>query len=371
MCEKSHEYDKENMVILLNMKIVPVILFFKKGRAFMRQIVYFLLFGLGLLMIVKGSDWFINAIIWFATVFKIPHIIMGATIVSISTTLPETFVSATASFKGETDVAFGNALGSIAVNTGIIMAILLIFARPKIEDHKEFIKNGLFLIFVLLFTLIVGFIYGDINRVVGIILFGLFIVYIVSNVMSAKKKKHEGIEKKEKDNKIDISRKNVVKNIIYFMIGITLVLIGSNLLVDNGIQIAEILNIPSIVIAVIFTSIGTSLPELVTTITSIKKGALNLGVGNIIGANILNIVQVVSVSSIITNISLNHDPSILFLFLPLVIIIVTTSVLFGFFYKDGFRRWHGFVLLSLYGIFIITSLLRENTPWIGAIIFGS
>lgn len=334
----------------------------------MGQILYFLLFGLGILMIVKGSDWFINAIIWFATVFKIPHIIMGATIVSISTTLPETFVSATAAIKGETDVAFGNALGSIAVNTGLIMAILLIFSRPVIENRRDFRKNGFFLIGVLMLTLLVGVIFGSINRVVGIVLFGLFIVYIVSNVISARK--ISGHSTEEEESKVDVNKKTVIRNIISFLIGIILVIIGSNLLVDNGIQIAEILRIPSIVIAVIFTSIGTSLPELVTTLTSIRKGALNLGVGNILGANILNIVQVISVSSIIRNIPLSHDPSILYLFLPLVIILVTAAVLFGVFSKQGFLRWQGFVLLGVYVIFIVGSLLRENIPWIGPMIFN-
>src|SRR5665648_1052761 len=111
----------------------------------MQQFTYFLMFGLGLVMIIKGSDWFIDVVIWTATVFKIPYIIIGATIVSICTTMPETFVSLAASLKGQTDVAFGNAIGSVAINTGFIMVIIIIFAEPIIENVPAFERSGILL----------------------------------------------------------------------------------------------------------------------------------------------------------------------------------------------------------------------------------
>ena len=356
----------------------------------MQQFTYFLMFGLGLAMIIKGSDWFIDAVIWTATVFKIPYIIIGATIVSICTTMPETFVSLAASLKGQTDVAFGNAIGSVAINTGVIMVIIIIFAEPFIENMPAFKRSGVLLIGVLIFTWVSGLVLGEITRVIGTMLILFMVYYLISNFLQAKKmmdmdikydieddmkidKGHalyEGVSYDEEEKDINVSRKVILKNIFFFIIGITLVIIGSNLLVDNGIRIAEILGVPSIVIAITFTALGTSLPELVTAITSIRKKVTNLGVGNIIGANILNIVQVLGISSLVTPIPLGKDPSILTFQFPLVIIIVSCAILFGVFGKNGFKRWHGAVIFAFYFIFLISNLLRENMPWFGLIIFG-
>lgn len=338
----------------------------------MGSLIFFVLFVLGLILIIKGSDWFIDAVIWIANVFNIPYIIIGATIVSICTTLPETFVSLTASIKGETDVAFGNAIGSIAVNTGFIMAILLLFAKPIIEDKKDYIKNGVFLIFLLILTMFIAFTEGEIDRWTGAGLLCLLVLYLANNVYSAKRLMRLGIDNTPSDELrcVRYTKKDASKYAVKFIIGISFVVLGSNLLVDNGLQIAEILGVPSILIAVTFTALGTSLPELVTTITSIRKKASNLGVGNIIGADILNIIQVVSVSSLITPISLTHDQSILNVQLPVTLIIVTLAVLFGTFSRKGFKRWQGLVLVFVYSIFVALNMLRENTPILGPILFG-
>jgi cation:H+ antiporter len=166
------------------------------------------------------------------------------------------------------------------------------------------------------------------------------------------------------------TKKDASKYAVKFIIGISFVVLGSNLLVDNGIQIAVIMGVPSILIAVTFTALGTSLPELMTTITSIRKKASNLGVGNIIGADILNIIQVVAASSLITPISLAHDKSILNVQLPVTLLIVTLAVLFGTFGRKGFKRWQGLVLILVYSIFVALNMLRENTPILGPIFFG-
>ncbi len=342
----------------------------------MELIISILLFVAGLLMIIKGSDWFIDSVIWISQVFKIPYIIIGATIVSICTTLPETFVSVTAAIRGETDYAFGNALGSIAVNTGFILAILLIFAKPIIENKKDFVQNGLLLVGLLAFTLVIGATAGSINRLTGLILAAILGLYLLNNAYSAKKEMkqtlpyeledeedmageipmYEGVALDLKENEIDISKKTAAKYVILFIVGITLVILGSNFLVTNGIKIAEFLGVPSLLIAVTFTSLGTSLPELVTVITSIRKKVTNLGVGNIIGANILNIIQVTAISSIVTPIPLSHDPAIVHAQIPITLVIVTAAVLFGIFSKSGFKRWHGGVLIVIYSAFLAVSI---------------
>lgn len=359
----------------------------------MYQFLYFILFFIGLIMIIKGSDWFIDSTVWAAEVFRIPQIIIGATIVSICTTLPETFVSMTAAIKGETDMAIGNAIGSIGVNTGLVMALLLIFAAPIIDNRKSFIHNSFFLITVVIIVWIVGFIFHQIGLYSGILLLLIMLLYILKNVDSARRLMDldinydieddenvsknidlfnpmpEGIAYDEAENEFDISKQIIIKKIIFFMIGISFVVLGSNLLVDNGIEIAKLLNVPPILIALIFTSIGTSLPELVTTITSIRKGAVNLGVGNIFGANILNIVQVIGLSAIISPISLGHDLSILYFQIPMVFIMVLVAIGFGIFQHNGYKPWNGIVLLAIYFVFLMVNLLREGTPFLGPLLF--
>ena len=355
----------------------------------MEQWIYYFLFIIGLAMIIKGSDWFIDSVIWAATVFKIPYIIIGATIVSICTTMPETFVSLAASLKGETDMALGNALGSIALNTGVIMGIIILFARPAIENRKSYSRNGLFLITVMMLCFFAAMYFGEIGRGVGIVFVGLLIYYLLSNYYQAKAMMNwqaaydieekldptdtqviaEGAVVDKEEGDIDVSKGVIIKKIIYFVVGISGVIIGSSLLVENGIQIAELLGVPSIVIAITFTALGTSLPELVTAITSIRKKVSTLGVGNIIGANILNVVQVVGISSLVQPIPTKHDPTILLFQIPMTLLMVGLAVAFGLFSKRNFKRWQGAILLVVYSVFLIFNLMRENTPILGDIFF--
>jgi cation:H+ antiporter len=355
----------------------------------MEQWISYFLFALGLVLIIKGSDWFIDSVIWAATVFKIPYIIIGATIVSVCTTLPETFVSVTASVQGESDVALGNALGSVALNTGLIMGIILVFAKPVMENRRAFKRNGIFLLSVLVASLISAIYFGEIGNGMGFVLVGLLLYFLYSNYNQAKSMKNwekaydieeklnpadrrmiaEGAVYDKDEGDIDVSKNVVLKKIFFFAVGITGVIIGSSLLVENGIAIAEQLGVPSIVIAITFTALGTSLPELVTAITSIRKKVSNLGVGNIIGANILNVVQVIGISAIVNPITVEHDISIPRFQFPYVILIVGVSIVFGLISKDSFKRWHGVVLLALYSIFLVFNLMREDTPVLGHLIF--
>ncbi len=353
----------------------------------MQEILYFVLFGLGLLMIIKGSDWFIDAVLWFAEVMHIPQLIIGATIVSICTTMPETFVSVTAALKAETDTAFGNAVGSIATNTGLIMAILIIFAAPVIENMRSYCQNGISLMIALLFMWGLGFASGQISRPIGLLLLVGLVVYIANNLRSAKAEAGMVITSAEiaetaaeaaaeshltgdaAQGSAD-ERSLLVHNALFFVVGLALVIVGSNLLVDNGIAIADLLGVPSLLVAVIFTSFGTSLPELMTTITSIRKKAGNLGVGNIIGADILNILQVVSLSATVHPIDMTGDRSIQVFQMPITIAIVGFAVVTGMRSEKGFRKWQGFVLLALYIVFLCVNLLRENTPILGPLLFS-
>lgn len=359
----------------------------------MAEFFYFVLFAAGLLLVIKGSDWFVDSAVWGAEAFRIPPILIGATIVSICTTLPETFVSASAALKGESIMAIGNSLGSIGANTGFILSILLIATRPVIENRREFLQNSFFLAFLLIFLWAVGFLIGEISKTMGIVLIIMMLAYIVKNVFSARNLmdldiqydiedeenvlKHmdlniplpDGIAYDEEENDFNVSFQMIIRKTVFFVLGVGFVLLGSNLLVDNGIRIAEILHVPTMVIAVIFTSVGTSLPELITVITSIKKGSSNLGIGNIIGANILNIVQVIGVSAIILPLPLSEDKSILSFQVPFLLLMILSVISFGLYHKERFSKWNGIWLFVLYLIFLSVNLFRDATPFLGPLLF--
>ncbi len=359
----------------------------------MAELSYFILFGAGLFMVVKGSDWFVDAAVWTAEAFRIPSIIIGATIVSICTTLPETFVSSAAALKGESVMSLGNALGSIGVNTGFILALLLFFTRPFIENRREFIRNGLFLAVLLLLLWAASFFFGKISRPMGIVLIFLFLLYIINSVIAARKlmdldisydivgdedvlshantgeSMPEGVAYDESENDFDISYQTLARKIIFFMLGVSFVILGSNLLVDNGMRIAQLLHVPTFMIAVIFTSGGTSLPELITVITSVRKGVSNLGIGNVIGADILNIVQVIGISALLHPLTAADEKSILSFQLPVLLVMVLIVTGSGIFTRGRLSKWSGALLFVLYLIFLSVNILRGAAPVLGPLLF--
>lgn len=306
----------------------------------------YLLFLLGFILIIKGSDWFIDATIWIAKVLKVPNIIIGATLVSICTTLPEAMVSGSSAINGNSEIAFGNAIGSIACNTGFILALTIILAKPILEERKKLLKTGLFLISMLALLTIFSILFGELSRVTGIIFLGILILYLYNNVKDAKASKKEI----EEDEKIKHTPNIVTKNIIMFLVGITFTVIGANLLVTNGEIIAEALGVPDVIIGLTLTAFGTSLPELVTAITAIVKKAHDISIGNVLGANILNIILVLGLSSSI--LPINIQPKYLSYHIPFVFAIVGLVVLFSSVNKKNLKRWNGIVIMAIYFSYI-------------------
>jgi cation:H+ antiporter len=306
----------------------------------------YLLFLVGFIMIIKGSDWFIDATIWIAKVLKVPNIIIGATLVSICTTLPEAMVSGSSALHGNPSIAFGNALGSIGCNTGFILGLTIILSRPEIRQRKKLHKTGLFLVFLL--TLLTGFsiVFGEISRYTGYLFLTILVFYLYHNVKDAKMSATEIQE----DESIEVTKNIITKNIILFIIGITLTVFGANLLVENGESIARMLGVPDIIIGVTLTAFGTSLPELVTSITAIVKKAHDISIGNVLGANILNIILVIGLSSSILPFEI--EPSWLTYHIPFVFSIVLLLVVFSVINKKRFSRWNGVVMVGTYFAYI-------------------
>ena len=250
-----------------------------------------LLFIVGLLCLIKGGDWFVDGSVGIARKFHLPELLIGATVVSIGTTLPEVMVSTASALGGHGEIAYGNAIGSVICNTALIAAIT-IAVRPGKVDPKTLKTPVLFFFAAAALYSVVAYSTGYFSRPIGLVLLAMFVVYMIVTVRQMKANPTAvEVEEAEDDEERPLS-----KNIIMLVLGAILIAVGANLLVDNGTLIAQALGVPESVIALTFVALGTSLPELVTAITSLTKGHGSLSLGNVIGANLFNLVLVSGVS---------------------------------------------------------------------------
>ena len=314
----------------------------------MSTFLVFFLFALGLVLIIKGGDWFVGAAAWIAAVSGIPQFVIGATIVSIATTMPEIIVSAMAAAQGSVEMATGNAIGSVTANTGMILAISIIF-MPVAIDRKRYLPKAL--IFFLAIILLWGFSLGhQLTMIASIVILLLFVLFIGENVYDAKKHAGEGQE-----NAVAVSRdkKTIVKNIILFVLGAAGLVIGSRLLVTNGTIIAtDIMHIDERVVSLTMVAIGTSLPELVTTISAIVKKQSSLSVGNIVGANIIDMLLILPLCSFISGGSLPVESSTIWIDMPITFVVAFITLVPALITKK-FHRWQGILSLVVYAGYVV------------------
>ncbi len=304
-------------------------------------IVIILLFILGLALIIKGGDWFVDAAGWIAEVSGIPRFIVGATIVSVATTLPELLVSSIAASKGQAEMAIGNAIGSVTVNTALIMALSMVFLPVTLKRKDYLFKSVLLMGAVALLWALCGD--GTLPVARGVVMFAIFALFIWENIRAAKRQdEYSTDEKPEKP-----TRQTVLKNIALFVLGAAGIVIGSDLLVDNGTLLAQRLGVPENVVALTAVAIGTSLPELVTAITSIVKKEASLSVGNVIGANIIDTALILPVCSLISGGTLQVAASTVRVDMP-VCLAVTMIALIPALISQRFRRWQGILLIGIY-----------------------
>lgn len=317
-------------------------------------VVNLLLLALGLFVIIKGGDLFVDAATWIAEVSGIPKFIIGATVVSLATTLPELLTSAFAAAKGSTDMAIGNAVGSVTANIGLIMAISIL-AIPSVIRRKDYaVKIALMLGAALV---IVSFgLGGKVNLVACVILLLLFGVNIWENLQAAKngtaqKDEAEALERPAHD------KKTIVVNILKFLFGAFGIVLGATLLVNSGSSLATSVGVSERIISVTLIAIGTSLPELVTTITAIVKKQSDLSVGNIIGANIIDLTLILPICAFLSGKALPVSTQIASVDFPAVLIVGAVACIPTLITKK-FQRWQGIALLGLYLVYLtITTLI--------------
>ena len=314
-----------------------------------------LLFAVGLVLLIKGGDWFVDGATGIAKRFNLPDIVVGATVVSIGTTLPEVMVSTTGALAGSGAMAYGNAIGSIICNTALIAAIS-ITCNPGPVNVKSMKTPAIFFFGAAAMYCLAAYGLGTFPRWMGFVMLTVFVVYMVLTVRNGMKNPDSVEEEEEEDSK----PKALWQELLLLVIGAAVIAVGADLLVEHGQIIAIGLGVPETVVALLFVALGTSLPELVTTITSLKKGRASLGVGNVIGANVFNLVLVSGVAVSLApfdvpceNLLLDTGLNLSLVFDIPVMLGVMSLMIFPAMATKKLGRWQGIALLCIYAAFCV------------------
>lgn len=308
------------------------------------------IFVVGLMLTIKGGDWFVDSASWFAEATGIPKFVVGATVVSFATTLPELLVSVRAAMNGSAQLAIGNAVGSVTANTTLIMGISLV-AIAAMVDRKSFsLKGGLLLASIVGLTILsLG---KSLPTWSAFVLWAIFITFMISNLIEGKK----GTLSDEAES---YDKKEIPKNIILFVVGTASIVFGAEFLVSSGKTIASSLGISETIIGFTVIALGTSLPELVTTLTAIRKKESSLSVGNIIGANIIDTTLILPLCAVINGEPLPVEKINLVFDFPVCIVACAVAII-PTIIQGRFKKWQGFALLGIYSLYMILLILNET-----------
>ena len=307
-----------------------------------------LLFTAGLVLIIKGGDLFVDAATWIAEASGIPKFIIGATVVSFATTLPEMLVSVFAALEGNADIAVGNAVGSVTANTGLIMCLSLVCLNCAMTRKQFGVKAG-----ILLATIVVLFGFtrdGQLSVLESAVILVFFAIFLAENLIAGRREQEN--EASESDARAKIDAKSMAINIAKFVFGAAAIVLGAQLLIDNGSALARMLNVPDSIIAATMIAIGTSLPELVTTITAIRKKQSSLSVGNIIGANIMDLTLIMPLCALIQGKSMIVERQGMLLDIP-ACLVISAAALIPALISGKFKHWIGYLIGGLYIVYLI------------------
>ena len=310
-----------------------------------------LLFLVGLLCLIKGGDWFVEGASALARRFHLPELLIGATVVSIGTTLPEVMVSTMSAVSGHGEIAYGNAIGSVICNAALIAAIT-IAVRPGPVDPKTLRTPVAFFFAAAAIYCVAAYGFGKFTRPMGLVMLALFVAYMAANVAQMKRAPAPAKGPAEAAE----AEMTMAKTLVLLVAGAVLIAVGADLLVDNGTRIAQELGVPESVIALTFVALGTSLPELVTAITSLVKGCSDLSLGNIVGANVFNLVLVSGMSVTIAPFTIPQSSTLfgvnssLVLDLPVMLAVMVLMCLPALL-RGKLSRAQGVGLLCIYAAF--------------------
>ena len=307
---------------------------------------------IGFIFLIASADLLVDGSSGIAKKFHIPEIIIGLTIVSIGTSMPELFVSITSALEGHSDMSLGNIIGSNLSNLLLILGLSAIIKHVVFQKETRLYEIPMCLLFTITFMIFCNTNDG-ISRIEGIVLLLLFCVFLGFTIFMGIKESKTNLEK---DDAKEEKNNSIVKNIILVILGVIGLKVGGDLTVDNAVNVANYFNISEKIISLTILAVGTSLPELVTSVTAAIKGNSDIAIGNIIGSNIFNILLILGVASIIKpityNVTYNFDISIL---------IVATVILALFPFippKDKMSRANGIIYFLMYIAYLAILILK-------------
>ena len=313
------------------------------------------LFAIGLVLLIKGGDWFVDGATGIAKRFNLPDIVVGATVVSIGTTLPEGMVSTTGALQGSGAMAYGNAIGSIICNTALTAAISIV-CNPGPVNTKSMKTPAIFFFASAGLYCLASYVLGTFPRWMGFVMLAIFVVYMVLTVRNGMKNPDEAEHEEEEEGK----QRTLLMELALLVVGAAVIAVGADLLVEHGQIIAIGLGVPETGVALLFVALGTSQPELVTTITSLRSGHASLGVGNVIGANVFNLVLVSGVAVSLApfdvpceNFLLDTGLNMSLVFEIPVMLGVMSLMIFPTLASKKLARWQGLLLLGIYIAFCV------------------
>ncbi len=314
------------------------------------MIINILMIVIGFILLIKGADFLVDGASGIAKKFHIPEIIIGLTIVSIGTSMPELFVSITSALNGYEDMAIGNVIGSNLCNLLLILGLSAAITPVIFKKETKFIEIPMCLGVTIIFTILCN-IGNGISRIDATILLALFLGFIIYTIIMAKKgEAFDGIDEENRSEEENEKTRKTIINIIYVILGIVALKFGGDFVVEHSEKIARMFNISEKIISLTIIAIGTSLPELVTSVTAAIKHNSDIAIGNIIGSNIFNILLIIGASAMIAPIKYNPTYN-----LQMGILIVSTIVLCIFPYtdrKDEMTRSNGITYLMLYALYM-------------------
>lgn len=304
----------------------------------------YLLLVIGFILLIKGADFFVDGATFIANKFKIPLIVIGMTIVAIGTSLPEITISVLASFKGSNGMAIGNILGSNILNICLVLWLVACFSAVPVK--KQTIKIDIpFLIILEVILLVLGLIGGSLSRLDGIILCVLFIGFTLYIIKSSKGQPAEEIEAKDL---------KVWQVILYLVGGCVAIKFGGDFIVDSATTIAKQFGMSDNLIGLTIVALGTSLPELVTSVVAARKGQVDLALGNVIGSDIFNILIALMLSAIVNPLTYTFENIV-----DNIVAILIAIFTFIFAYTDKqIKKLEGASLLLIYVVYAVYIFLR-------------
>lgn len=311
------------------------------------DIIYLLL---GFVIIIKGSDMLVDGSVNLAKFLKIPTLVIGLTIVAIATGVPEIAISISSSLKGSNGLLLGNLLGSNIFNILFILGLIAII-KPLYIKKEIILKNYAFALLSCLVLFIISYdiYFGDslvnlITRTEGILLLCFAGIFLYSTVLEATLDKNIKVEK----------GKFSFKDILYIIVGIALIGLSAEVIVNSAVNISKWLGIGEDLIGLTIIAVGTNLPELVTSIVAVRKGEVDIAIGNLVGTNIYNIFLILGLAATINPIVISSNA-----FIDIIVLAITSFIVYIFIqHKKDINRKEGIIMILLYIIYIVYVVIR-------------